>query len=189
MSIHRATTVGPTGLCHLIIKNTTAFKDIPPPASSASISRSQSLLATKRIPVLAPLRGERIRLEGLLADVWTREVLPFPGMVCRARGDVRTSASSIIRKLSVASIASNFSKRSSSMASINQTANEASVVEVESQRPTIHRGEYVSSEAASIFDIDDLDKPRLAAITDEKENHSQESAEMLSSLLNGLPGT
>ncbi|KAL3424815.1 RSP [Phlyctema vagabunda] len=127
ISIHRATTVGPTsGLCQVIIKNTNAFKDVPQNMSSVSINRSQSLLTTKRVPVLSPSRAERIRLENLISDVWTRDILPFPGMSGRARSEhpVRASASSIMRKLSVASIASNFTKRSGSLASVHHTTDD-----------------------------------------------------------------
>ncbi len=125
-SIHRATTVGPKSpLYQVILKNTSVEKDVTASASISSINRSQSLLTTNnRIPVLAPSRGDRARLEALLADVWTREVLPFPGITVRARSEhlVRSSASSVIRKLSVTSIASTFTKRSSSLASINKTS-------------------------------------------------------------------
>lgn len=69
------------------------------------------------MPVLAPPRSERARLEALLTDVWSRETLPFPGMPTRSRSEhlVRTSASSMIRKLSVASITNSFAKRSGSV--------------------------------------------------------------------------
>lgn len=72
--------------------------------------------------MLAPSRGDRARLEALLSDVWTREVLPFPGMTARARNEhlIRTSAHSVMRKLSVTSIASTFTKRSASLASITR---------------------------------------------------------------------
>jgi len=54
-----------------------------------------------------------MRLEALLADVWSKECLPFPGMSGRSRSEqlVRSSASTVIRKLSVASISSSFAKR------------------------------------------------------------------------------
>lgn len=94
---------------------------------NATINRSQSLLAPKgRVPVLAPSRGDRARLEVLLSDVWTREVLPFPGVTVRARNEhlIRTSAHSMIRKLSVTSIASQFTKRSASLASITRGGSE-----------------------------------------------------------------
>lgn len=124
ISIHRATTVGPKSpLCQVILKNTSMMKDVPSSLSGSPINRSQSLLTTNtRIPALAPSRGERARLEALLSDVWSREVLPFPGMTNRSRSEhiVRASASSMIRKLSVASIASSFTKRSASLASTNK---------------------------------------------------------------------
>jgi hypothetical protein len=91
----------------------------------ASINRSQSLLATShRLPLLAPSRGDRARLEALLSDVWSREVLPFPGMTVRARSEhlMRSSATSVIRKLSVASIASSFTKRSGSITSLTKAS-------------------------------------------------------------------
>lgn len=46
--------------------------------------------------------------------MWTKQILPYPGMTGRARSEhiVRSSASSMMRKLSVASITSNFIKRS-----------------------------------------------------------------------------
>ncbi|EGR50821.1 uncharacterized protein TRIREDRAFT_58058, partial [Trichoderma reesei QM6a] len=111
ISIQRATTVGgaKSPLCQVILKNTNGLRDNGGNASTVStIKRSQSLLTTTtRIPVLAPPRGERARLEALLSDVWTREILPFPGMSMRSRSEnlVRSSASTVMRKLSVASFA------------------------------------------------------------------------------------
>lgn len=114
LSIRRATTVGPKSpLCQVIIENTSATKDTATSSTNAAVNRSQSLLGTNRIPVLAPSRAERVRLERLLSDVWTKQILPYPGMTGRARSEhiVRSSASSMMRKLSVASITSNFTKR------------------------------------------------------------------------------
>lgn len=122
ISIHRATTVGPKSpLCQVILKNTSVIKDAPASGTSSSISRSQSLLTTNtRLPVLAPSREERARLEALLSDVWTRDILPFPGITARSRSEqlVRASASSMMRKLSVVSITSSFAKRSASLTSL-----------------------------------------------------------------------
>lgn len=158
-----------SGLYQVIIKNTNAFKET---ASSASINRSQSLLTTNRIPVLAPSRADRIRLETLLADVWTKEILPFPGMAGRARSEhlVRASASSMMRKLSVASIASNFTKRSGSMASLHKTAEDSEPGETEAMRFTPSRNENNSSESSQYKDLDDPIRSRLPVIQDEKEN-------------------
>ncbi|KAG6055096.1 hypothetical protein E4U17_003214 [Claviceps sp. LM77 group G4] len=56
---------------------------------------------------------ERARLETLLEDVWSREILPFPGVSTRIRSEkfVRTSASTMMRKLSVMSIANSLAKK------------------------------------------------------------------------------
>ncbi|KAH7326485.1 hypothetical protein B0I35DRAFT_136518 [Stachybotrys elegans] len=120
ISIQRATTVTPkSSLAQVVLKNTSVARDHAALSSSSSaIYRSQSLLTTNhRVPILAPPRSERARLEALLADVWSREVLPFPGMTARSRSEqlVRSSASTVMRKLSVASIASSFTKRSGSL--------------------------------------------------------------------------
>lgn len=185
ISIHRATTVGPmSGLCQVIIKNTNAFKES---ASCVNINRSQSFLTTNRIPVLAPSRAERIRLEALLADVWTRDILPYPGMTGRARGEhlVRTSASSMMRKLSMASITSNFTKRSGSMASLHLTAEDDEPTDLEMAKTSTKRPR---SDSIAVHDHDDLTKSRLSIIHDDKENmHQNHSAENLVSLANGSP--
>lgn len=181
-----------SGLYQVIIKNTNAFKET---ASSASINRSQSLLTTNRIPVLAPSRADRIRLETLLADVWTKEILPFPGMTGRARSEhlVRASASSMMRKLSVASIASNFTKRSGSMASLHKTAEDDESGETDVMRFTPVRNENNSSESSQYKDPDDPTRSRLSVIQDEKENtqyrNSLETPGTLSPAANGSPAS
>ncbi|KAI0125898.1 hypothetical protein BJ170DRAFT_453118 [Xylariales sp. AK1849] len=125
LSIHRATTVGPKSpLYQVILKNTTTMRDPPSATSGSPFNRSLSLLTTNsRIPILAPSRGDRARLEALLADVWSRKVLPFPGITTRSRSEhlVRNSASTMMRKLSVANITNSFAKRSASGASMSTT--------------------------------------------------------------------
>ncbi|KAG0650937.1 Phosphatidylinositol 3 [Hyphodiscus hymeniophilus] len=180
ISIHRATTVGPmSGLCQVIIKNTNAFKDIPSSASTTAINRSQSLLTTNRIPVLSPSRGDRTRLETLLSDIWTRDVLPFPGMTGRARSEhpVRASASSMMRKLSVASITSNFTKRSGSIASLHRAAEEDALIDAETQKYSPPRAESGSGESWKQVDMDEMSRSRLSVIQDEKENFKEDSFE------------
>ncbi|KAL2271188.1 hypothetical protein VTJ83DRAFT_559 [Remersonia thermophila] len=128
LSIHRAATIGPKPpICQVILKNTSggAKKQVTPPPSPSSspapISRSQTIPSpTARVAVIAPPRAERARLEALLADLWSRDVLPFPGLSTpRSRSEqlVRASASSVMRKLSSVSITSSF-RRSSSLASL-----------------------------------------------------------------------
>ncbi|KAJ4988871.1 RhoGEF domain-containing protein [Stagonosporopsis vannaccii] len=130
MSVHRAATLGAkTNLTQVIIKNTKAQKplDAAPTISPGVMARSQSLLSTSHVPTLAPRRGERIRLETALEEVWTRDMLPFPGMTNgRVENPIRASANSVMRKLSMASIASNFSRRSPSFSSMSNTLSEDS---------------------------------------------------------------
>lgn len=182
-----------SGLCQVIIKNTNSFKDIPSSAATTAINRSQSLLTTNRIPVLAPPRADRIRLETLLSDVWTREVLPFPGMTGRARSEhlVRASASSMMRKLSVASIASNFTKRSGSIASLHRAAEEDALAEDEVKKTSPPRAEHSSSESIKPGEIDEMTWSRLSVIQDEKENIQTDSFENHPNMKlgpNGSPG-
>lgn len=122
MSVHRAATIGPTtDLNQVIIKNTQTTKEMHDNESQASlqIPRSQSVATPSHVQTLAPRRAERHRLESILADVWTKNVLPYPGMVRRS-DPIRASANHVIRKFSMASITSNFSssKRTGSYTSM-----------------------------------------------------------------------
>lgn len=130
MSVHRAATLGSkTHLTQVIIKNTQAQKSPEPPPSFAPnlVTRSQSHMSTNHVPTLAPRRAERIRLETALEDVWTKDILPFPGMGNRrVENHIRASANSVMRKLSMASIASNFSRRSPSFSSLSNTRSDES---------------------------------------------------------------
>lgn len=130
MSVHRAATLGAkTNLSQVIIKNTQAEKlqQSPPTFSPSVVTRSQSLLSSNHVPTLAPRRAERIRLETAMEDVWTKDTLPFPGMSNRrVENQIRASANSVMRKLSMASIASNFSRRSPSFSSMSNTRSEDS---------------------------------------------------------------
>jgi hypothetical protein len=130
MSVHRAATLGSkTHLSQVIIKNTQAQKmSEPPPAFAPNlVTRSQSHMSSNHVVTLAPRRAERIRLETALEEVWTKDVLPFPGMGNRrVENPIRASANSVMRKLSMASIASNFSRRSPSFSSISNTRSDDS---------------------------------------------------------------
>lgn len=110
-----------TNACQVIIKNTNALKECGDSQTSApdSLSRSQSLLSTNRVLILSPKRAERLRMEHALTEVWTRDLLPYPGMSPN-RGEhlIRTSASSMMRKLSRATMANSFIKRSTSNATL-----------------------------------------------------------------------
>ncbi|KAG8349933.1 hypothetical protein FVEN_g11897 [Fusarium venenatum] len=100
---------------HFILKNTCAMRSSNSTSAGTRLNRSQSSLATRkaRTPVLVPSRSERARLEILVADVWSHGVLPLPGMKNVARNEqaIRRSASTVMRKLSVSSMA----KRSGSV--------------------------------------------------------------------------
>lgn len=175
ISIQRATTVGPaTSLCQVIIKNTSTYKDVAHSASCTTINRSQSLLTTNRIPVLAPPRGDRIRLETLLSDVWSRDILPFPSMTGRARNEhpVRVSASSMMRKLSVASIASNFTRRSASIASLQKASEEDLPADLDTRKPSFSKARFGFG-ALDAIDIKGM--PLFLDGQDDKENNQTDS--------------
>lgn len=127
MSVHRTATVGPTtDLNQVIINNTQAVKEALDTSStnastsSIHIPRSQSVATPSHVQTLAPRRADRARLETLLSDVWTKHLLPYPGMTIGRSEQIRGSAKHVIRKFSMASITSNFSssKRSASYTSI-----------------------------------------------------------------------
>jgi len=172
--------VGPKSpLCQVILKNTSVEKDTSTVASKSSINRSQSLLTThSRTPVLAPSQGERARLEALLSDVWTREVLPFPGMTVRARSEhlVRSSATSVMRKLSVTSITSSFTKRSSSLASMHMTSSSdepaATSSSSEGCRGLAPRAKQDCADVDVLFAAVEHVQSRLSIISDETGRRS-----------------
>ncbi|EHY60380.1 hypothetical protein HRR83_000140 [Exophiala dermatitidis] len=118
-SVQRAATVGNrASICQVIIRNTHNphdFHEFRQPTASA-MNRSQSHLTSNRIVVLSPKRSERARLEATLSDVWTKDKLPFPGMIGSRGGQIiRASAGTLVRKLSLASIHAPFSRRSGSL--------------------------------------------------------------------------
>ena len=130
MSVHRAATLGAkTNMSQVIIKNTQAQKspDSSLAFSPGMVTRSQSHMSSNHVPTLAPRRADRNRLENILEDVWTKDTIPFPGMSTRkVEHQIRASANSVMRKLSMASIASNFSRRSPSFSSVSNTRSEDS---------------------------------------------------------------
>ncbi|KAL9098718.1 MAG: hypothetical protein Q9163_005672 [Psora crenata] len=121
MAIQRAATVDRhNNGCQIIIKNTHSVREgqDATKSPSASLNRSQSLISHNHTPILAPDRADRVRLEHALEDVWTRDLLPFPGMATNRGGAfIRASKNSVMRKLSKASTASQSSKRSLSYTS------------------------------------------------------------------------
>lgn len=170
LSIHRATTIGPkSGLYQVVIKNTSAHRQSHNSPCVVAINRSQSLLSTNRIPVLSPTRDERVRLENMIHDVWSKDILPFPGMTSRARSNdiVRASASSVIRKLSVASITSSFTKRSTSIASIPENGGKAGENDP-NKDPYLESSDTAVEDNISSSESDvSLRKTHLSVISDE----------------------
>ncbi|PGH04697.1 hypothetical protein GX51_03364 [Blastomyces parvus] len=84
----------------LLIKGTQAVPNDNQTRSS-TLGRSQSLQLARQSVVLAPKRQARIRMEKSLYDVWTCDVLPYPGMPAwRGEHLIRSSAESFIRRLS-----------------------------------------------------------------------------------------
>ncbi|KAI1341627.1 Dbl homology domain-containing protein [Xylariaceae sp. FL0016] len=177
LSVHRATTVGPKSpLCQVILRNTSTVKETSSTNSNFPINRSQSLLTTaSRVPVLAPSRADRAKLEALLADVWSRKMLPFPGITNRSRSEnlMRSSASTMMRKLSVASITSSFTKRSASVASQHRRDDDGQLPRVDSFVDSLVSVNCDgTSPSVSGESIEDIKRRRLPVIRDATERSS-----------------
>lgn len=115
--MNRASTIGRRlPICRVILRNTSAVQGGEGIYSGSSgLHRSQSLLTTRtKSPILAPPRSERARLENLLEDVWSRGDLPFPGIGAGAGGGHLVRASSMMRRMSMASLAGSL-RRSASL--------------------------------------------------------------------------
>lgn len=130
-SVQRAATVGNRApVCQVIIRNThnpQVLQEYRQQASASAINRSQSHMTSNRVVVLSPKRSERARLESTLSDVWTKEKLPYPGMIGSRGGQIiRASAGSLVRKLSLASIHAPFSRRSGSLSLTSRKSYDAS---------------------------------------------------------------
>ena len=113
ISIRRALTLNPKPcMSQVVIRNTQSrnvnIAGTPQTQSTSSlpIVRSQSLMSpTANVPTLAPRRSERSNLEFALSDVWSKDILPVPGMgLRRSDNPIRASANTVMRKLSMASL-------------------------------------------------------------------------------------
>lgn len=153
LSIHRTATLGPHSEPNqVIIKHTEALKEQSNNSSTSSlpIPRSQSVTTPSHVPTLAPLRQERMKLEGMLADVWSKDSLPYPGMgLRRSEYSFRDAKDDLMRKLSIASIASNFSKRSISHAVVNSVQGGSS----KPAKPNKNRAEASRVKRAPLIDF------------------------------------
>ncbi|TKA60905.1 hypothetical protein B0A55_12795, partial [Friedmanniomyces simplex] len=149
-SIRRAATVASTtNLSQVIIKNTQACKEALDNSSRSTLQlpRSQSVATPSHVQTLAPRRADRVRLEALLSDVWTKDALPYPGMAPRRSDPIRASANHVMRKFSMASITSNFStaKRNASYTSIPSSARKEDMPPPRSTKPSIRERGKTSS--------------------------------------------
>ncbi|EFQ97299.1 hypothetical protein MGYG_00340 [Nannizzia gypsea CBS 118893] len=100
-------------ICRLVrIKGTEAIPRLNQ-TPSMSPSRPQTLLVTP-METLAPNRQTRIRMERWLSDMWTCDIIPYPGMPGRGELFIRSQAGSFFRSLSSRRP---FSRRASSIAS------------------------------------------------------------------------
>lgn len=122
MAMQRTATIASrNSSTQIIIRNTHSAREGQgsPKAPSASFNRSQSLLSTNRIAVLAPNRTDRIKLETAMEGVWTKKTLPFPGMATHRGGNlIRASKDSVMRKISKASTNTQASNHSVSCAGL-----------------------------------------------------------------------
>lgn len=164
-SVQRSATVGGRpSISQVIVRNTHNSQHLDHRDSTLSIppiNRSQSHMTAKRIPILGPKRSDRTRLENSISDIWTKERLPFPGMVGSRGGQIiRASAGSLARKLSLASIHSTFSRgrtSSLSMASrnshdlFNEAKSTFEIRKCDQQPPTIPR-----NKPKDIPEVDDM---------------------------------
>lgn len=89
---------------HVIIKRTNYPSQLNDgnPIYSGELGRSQTSLTMRSATILNPRRYERVRLERFISDVYTRDVLPFPGMVLKGTEYLLlASPGSLMRRLSL----------------------------------------------------------------------------------------
>jgi hypothetical protein len=163
LSVQRAATVGArVATTQVIIRNTHKPHDGQDSkhVTAQAINRSQSLLSTHRITVLAPKRSERIRFEQSLSDVWTRDTLPYPGMSHNRGGNIiRASAGSLVRKLSLASIHTPFARRSTSLMTVgSRFSNEAPLDNKQGNYPHLHHSIQQDEPLSHEIILDDPDE-------------------------------
>ena len=89
--------------------------EAPKPLPEGEIERQKTTVARGAVTVTAK-RAERVRLERLISDAYTRDVLPLPGMVL-GRGDLLRRGS-IMRRLS---LHASFAKRASTISVASQS--------------------------------------------------------------------
>lgn len=138
VAIARKANVQPVVIKKTHFPHTTEEATNPPP--EGEIERPKTTVARGAITVTAR-RAERVRLERLISDAYTRDVLPMPGMVL-GRGDIFRRGS-IMRRLS---LHASFAKRSSS---VSITSNSGRVV------PDARSIDYPSGEEKDLLSTHD----------------------------------
>ncbi|KAI1910469.1 hypothetical protein LOZ65_006366 [Ophidiomyces ophidiicola] len=65
------------------------------------LGRSQSVQNAERDIVIAPKRQKRVKLEKRLSDIWTRDIIPYPGMPVQGLGEafMRSSTDALMGRL------------------------------------------------------------------------------------------
>lgn len=105
-------------LQHVIIKKThcpNRVENLTPPVNG-EIERPKAPYPQAGV-ILTTRRHDRIRLERFISDVYTRDVLPFPGMAL-GRGDILLRPGAIMRRFS---LRPGFGRRSTSLSSPNRS--------------------------------------------------------------------
>ncbi|KAJ9500190.1 hypothetical protein H2202_004581 [Exophiala xenobiotica] len=180
-SVQRAATVGNrANVCQVIIRNTHNAQDLHEfrQPTHAAINRSQSHMTSNRIVVLSPKRSERVRLEASLSDIWTKDRLPYPGMIGSRGGQIiRASAGSLVRKLSLASIHAPFSRRSGSLSMASRKSYEA----------FSEAGRSSSKQSAPIFEVrkDSFDESTAAR----KKSHDVPELDTMDNVVTRMIGS
>ncbi|KAG8533674.1 uncharacterized protein KY384_001415 [Bacidia gigantensis] len=170
MSMQRATTVNRrSSASQVIIHNTHSVREgqESPKTSPVTFRRSNSLQSACRIPILAPERSERARLEHVLETVWTKDQLPFPGMATNRGGNfIRASKHTVIRKLSRASSTT----QSSSKRSVSSRSLDDPFIEPESEK--VKKNTSTSGSAASQYAVHPhLEWDSLPKVFEEDASH------------------
>ncbi|GAD92955.1 hypothetical protein PVAR5_1554 [Paecilomyces variotii No. 5] len=132
-SVQSLTTTSPRPQQKYVIIKRTNFPsqlDDSNPVYTAELGRSLTSLTMRSAVILSPRRHDRVRLERFIADTYTRDVLPFPGMILRgAEYLLLASPGSLMRRLS---FHMPLSRRSSSLTTVTNRSADA-VVDVKDE--------------------------------------------------------
>ncbi|KAF3490608.1 RSP protein [Arthroderma uncinatum] len=142
-------------VCKLVrIKGTEAVPRLNQP-SSTSLSRSPTMFMNP-IVTLTPNRQDRMRMERWLANIWTCDIIPYPGMPGRSEYFIRAQAGSFLRSLSSRRP---FARRSSSMTTTTTQSitsppkGGAGMDDTDMTTPTSPISKYSTREFDDIMDI------------------------------------